>query len=175
MFVFAAAGIFLCVYFYRRAEYRAVVGAAVMTIFLTAFGINSVTQLAITLTLDPVEYIRLASITAAVGLYLRFIPVIIIYAVVLGVVYIYQIFTRTTRSLWNVTLYFGYGLITMIIMINVIGSFAPQTLVEEIVFITIGTIALPLELYYILQIGVWMCSGFTFLTQMLSIPFKKGD
>lgn len=161
-------------YIWQRGEKRlAIVGLLFLT-FNTFFLIKYIQNLQLLITLDPVEYARISSIGLVIATFMEYLPLLLIFLAIFGLVYAWNfVFTRGSGQ-HKFAIIFGYlGIIVTILLIALdLFVFSPKTQnpidqVFELIFWG-KTILFPFNLYYFLQIAVWLMSGFTFIVGLLT-------
>ena len=126
----------------------------------------------LTLTLDPIEYLRFASLGLVISTYIRYLPFMILFFVAFGFLYAWSFIQTRGASSYKFAIIIGYiGVIIVLLLIFLdMFTFSPNANIEEETFEIdwFGDMILfPFNMYYFMQISVWYISTFSFMVSFL--------
>lgn len=135
---------------------------------LTFYCVKSVFGLTLyySLAISVIDILEGMGLMAAIFLYLEYIWVLLLFIVPYGIFFVYSLLTRNI-SYWKWgrwILLFGIVLYFVLILVDFL-SIGDTT--EMVVKIIILGLAIPFEMYYIIEFAIWIMGAYTFITLFL--------
>ena len=155
---------------WKREQKHLVLVCAIFFALNTYFLIKNIANLQL-LTLDYVEYLRVASLALVIDRFIEYLPLLMLFMIAFAVFYVIVFFTNRGSNQYKWAIFIGYlGIIVVIVLIfiDITGIIDPAESMFTIVIFG-SPIVLGMEIYYFIDISTWIMSSFSFIATLLAL------